>query len=101
MQLRGPAGQIDLEFETVGQGIRLLGAGYDNAQGRHEGSGVESDEYDLSDSAVVRTKGRGTLDSGARVSASGLLDGEGIGVIETALARNHIRYGHQVDPSGI
>jgi hypothetical protein len=36
------------------------------------------------------------MDQGARVQASGAWEGEGIGVVESAIARNHVRYGGQV-----
>lgn len=94
--LRGDEGELRLEYERVGTAMRLAGAGYDEAQGARTAGGVQRDEYDLGDPEVARRTGRGTMDAGARVQVSGLIDGDGIGVVETAIARNHVGYGHQL-----
>jgi hypothetical protein len=36
------------------------------------------------------------MDQGARGQVTGAWDAEGIGVVESAIARNHVRYGHQL-----
>ncbi|MCW3011557.1 MAG: hypothetical protein JWO90_1961, partial [Solirubrobacterales bacterium] len=59
-------------------------------------SGLQRDSYDLADAAVARATGRGTTDCGVRVRASGAWSGEGIGVVETAVARDHVAYGGQL-----
>lgn len=90
-------GSLHVEFERVGRALRLAGAGYDDSQGAREAaSGVERDEYDLADPEVAKRTGRGTMDAGARVRVSGLWEAEGIGAVETALARNHVKYGQQI-----
>ena len=83
----------------MGTGIRLAGAGYDASQGdRGTTSGSQRDEYDLSDPAVAQSTGRGTIDAGVRAQVSGAWSAEGIGVVETAIARDHVRYGAAGDP---
>jgi hypothetical protein len=94
--LQGEHGELKLEYERVGTAMRLAGAGYDDAQGARMPGDVQRDSYDLADPEVARRTGRGTMDQGARVQASGAWDADGIGVVESAIARNHVRYGHQV-----
>ena len=97
VDLEGDDGSLRLEYERVGRGMRLAGAGYDDSQGaRQTTSGVEADEYDLADLDVARRTGRGTMDSGAVGRVSGAWSGDGIGVVETAIARNHVAYGGQI-----
>jgi hypothetical protein len=77
--------------------MRLAGAGYDDRQGaRDHDQGVEQDEYDLADPEVARHTGRGTMDAGAVGRVSGAWSAEGIGVVETAIARDHVHYGGQI-----
>ena len=95
-ELRGDADELHLEFERAGAAVRLAGAGYDDAQGERAAGGVQHDEYDLGDPDVARRTGRGTMDAGARVRAAGLVEGEGIGVVESAVARDHVGYGAQL-----
>jgi hypothetical protein len=86
------AGGLRLEFTSVGEAIRLAGAGYDPSQGaRASAAGEESDAYDLSDPDVARR--RGTMDAGAVARVCGPWSAEGIGVVETAVARDHVTYG--------
>jgi hypothetical protein len=94
--LTGENGDLALEYERVGHGIRLAGAGYDDSQGERTPGAMQSDVYDLADPEVARRTGRGTIDQGARVQASGAWEGDGIGVVESAIARNHVRYGGHV-----
>jgi hypothetical protein len=95
--LVGDSGALRLEYERVGRGIRLAGAGYDDAQGsRATPSGIERDEYDLADPEVAKRTGRGTIDAGVRARVEGVWEGEGVGVVETALARDHVKYGQQI-----
>jgi hypothetical protein len=94
--LRGEEGELELEYERVGLGMRLAGAGYDDAQGGRAEGDVQRDAYDLADPEVARRTGRGTMDQGARARVTGAWSAEGIGVVESAIARNHARYGHQV-----
>lgn len=97
VRLDGPGGTLTAEFERVGAGIRLAGAGYDDSQGDRAATGApQHDEYDLADPAVAARTGRGTTDAGARVRVTGAFSGEGVGVVETAVARDHVRYGRQV-----
>jgi hypothetical protein len=74
--------------------MRLAGAGYDDSQGAR-GSGVQGDSYDLGDPDVARRTGRGTMDQGARCQVTGAWEADGIGVVESAIARNH-HYGSQL-----
>ena len=95
--LLGDDGALRLEYERVGRGIRLAGAGYDDAQGsRDTPNGIEQDEYDLADPEVAKRTGRATIDAGVRARVEGAWDAEGVGVVETALARDHVKYGHQI-----
>lgn len=89
-------GDLKLEYERVGLAMRLAGAGYDDSQGERSNQGTQQDAYDLSDPEVARRTGRGTMDQGARGRVSGAWEAEGIGVVESAIARNHVRYGHQL-----
>lgn len=93
-EFSGDAGPLKLEYERVGRAIRLAGAGYDDSQGAR-GSGAQGDSYDLSDPDVARRTGRGTMDQGARCQVTGAWEAEGIGVVESAIARNH-HYGSQL-----
>lgn len=95
-ELVGDGGALTLEYERAGTALRLAGAGYDDRQGARGAGRVQRDEYDLADPEVARRTGRGTMDAGARVHAGGLLQGDGIGVVESAIARNHAGYGHQL-----
>jgi hypothetical protein len=91
------AGPLSLEFEAVGRAMRLAGAGYDDAQGARGGSAqTQADRYDLGDTEIARRTGRGTMDVGVRVHVTGAWTEEGIGVVESAIARNHVRHGHQL-----
>jgi hypothetical protein len=97
VSLAGDGGALRLEYERVGRPMRLAGAGYDDSQGaRQTDHGVERDEYDLADPEVARRTGRGTMDAGARGRVTGVWSGEGIGVVETAIARDHVKYGSQL-----
>ena len=91
------AGELELELERVGSGMRLAGAGYDDSQGdRGSDRGVQRDEYDLGEPEVAVRTGRGTIDIGVRASLSGAWSAEGSGVFESAVARDHVRYGPQL-----
>jgi hypothetical protein len=94
--LSGDNGELRLEYETIGRGIRLSGAGYDDSQGGRA-SGAQIDCYDLSDPDVARRTGRGTTDIGARVIISGMIRGKGLGVVESAVARDHLRFGDKIE----
>jgi hypothetical protein len=94
--LDGEHGELRLDYERVGLGMRLAGAGYDDSQGERAPGDVQRDSYDLADPNVARRTGRGTMDQGARARASGAWEAEGVGVVESAIARNHVRYGHQL-----
>lgn len=95
-EFSGDQGPLRLEYERVGTAMRLAGAGYDDSQGER-GSGAQSDSYDLADPEVARRTGRGTMDQGAHGWVSGAWQAEGIGVVESAIARNHVTYGSQLD----
>lgn len=89
-----------LAVANTGEGVRLLGAGYGNAQRDAGGGGsaVESETFDLADADVVRRIGRGTIDSPASMDLE-WDHGErmtGIGITESAIARDHWRYGSQL-----
>lgn len=88
-----------LAVTNTGEGVRLLGAGYSNAQGDSGGgSAAESETFDLADAGVLRRTGRGTIDSPASMDLE-WDDGErltGIGITESAIARDHWRYGSQL-----
>jgi hypothetical protein len=90
------AGPLKLEYERVGLAMRLAGAGYDDSQGSRSAGDVQRDTYDLSDPDIARRTGRGTMDQGARAHLTGAWEAGGIGVVESAIARNHVRYGHQL-----
>lgn len=97
VELDGDAGAATVEFERVGTGIRLAGAGYDDGQGdRDTSSHIQNDVYDFGDPSVADRTGRGTIDVGVRAQISGAWCGSGIGVVETAIARDHAGYGHQI-----
>ena len=93
--LSGDTGDLRLEYETVGMGIRLNGAGYDNTQGERS-AGVQTDTYDLNNPDEACRSGRGTIDIGAHAQVTGAWCGEGAGVIESAVARDHVRFGERV-----
>jgi hypothetical protein len=76
--------------------MRLAGAGYNDSQGERSEGSVQRDSYDLGDPEVARRTGRGTIDQGARGYVSGAWSGDGVGIVESAIARNHVRYGHQL-----
>jgi hypothetical protein len=92
----GGNGPLKLEYERVGLAMRLAGAGYDDSQGDRVSGDLQRDSYDLGDPEVARRTGRGTMDQGARAHVSGAWEGDGIGVVESAIARNHVGYGHQL-----
>lgn len=94
---------IALEVENTGPGIRLLGAGYTSAQGEVGGEvgdegAAQVEAWDLADDDLVTRIGRGTIDSPARAALrwDGIAATGGIGVTETAVARDHWRYGSQL-----
>jgi hypothetical protein len=88
-----------LAVTNTGEGVRLLGAGYASTQGdAGGGNAVESETFDLADADVVRRTGRGTIDSPASMDFE-WDHGErmtGIGITESAIARDHWRYGSQL-----
>lgn len=94
--LDGEDGRVRLAYERVGLAMRLAGAGYVDTQGEGSAEAVQRDEYDLGDPEVARKTGRGTMDQGVRTQVTGAWEAEGIGVVESAIARNHVRYGDQV-----
>jgi hypothetical protein len=94
--LQGEHGELKLEYDRVGLGMRLSGAGYDDSQGARASGDVQRDAYDLADPEVARRTGRGTIDQGARGHVSGAWEADGTGVVESAIARNHVRYGRQL-----
>jgi hypothetical protein len=97
IELAGEDGPLFLEYERAGTAMRLAGAGYDASQGARETtSGVERDDYDLGDPEIARQTGRGTMDAGAHARVTGTWSAEGQGVVETAIARNHVKYGSQI-----
>lgn len=92
-----PSDELELSWERVGLGLRLAGAGYDASQGsREDAAEPQSDSYDLADPEVAASTGRGTIDHGVQARAKGIWDADGIGVVETAIARNHVGYGSQI-----
>lgn len=95
-ELSGEHGPLELEYERVGTAMRLAGAGYDDSQGDRTAGAVQRDAYDLGDPEVARRTGRGTMDHGARAHVSGAWEADGIGVVESAIARNHVGYGNQL-----
>ena len=94
--LAGEHGELELECQPVGLGMRLAGAGYDDSQGEREAGSVQRDSYDLSNPDIAIRTGRGTIDHGAQAAVTGAWDADGVGVVESAIARNHVRYGHQL-----
>jgi hypothetical protein len=95
-ELAGTDGMLRLDYTTCGLGIRLSGAGYDDAQGARD-SGLQRDAYDLGNLDEARRTGRGTTDIGAHATMSGLLRGRAHGVVESAVARDHVRFGAQIE----
>lgn len=93
--LSGDGGDVRLEYVTIGVGIRLNGAGYDDSQGERA-AGVQTDSYELGNPAVARDSGRGVIDIGGRAEVTGAWRGRGIGVVESAVARDHVRFGDQI-----
>lgn len=91
--------RIEVHVENLGEGVRLLGAGYTADQGDARDLGeVSGERWDLSDPALAARFGRGTIDSPVRASVTwGDRSSSGIGVTETAVARNHWRYGAQLE----
>jgi hypothetical protein len=89
---------ISVHVENAGEGVRLLGAGYTSDQGDDDGLGrVTGERWDLTDPGTASKLGRGTIDSPVEASATwGDWSSSGIGVTETAIARNHWRYGSQL-----
>jgi hypothetical protein len=89
---------INVLVENVGEGVRLIGAGYSRDQTDDSGRGhVVGERWDLTDPGEAATLGRGTIDSPVRVSTTwGDQSSSGIGITETAVARNHWRYGSQL-----
>jgi len=57
---------------------------------------VQRDSYDLSNTDIAIRTGRGTIDQGAQAAVTGVWEADGVGVVESAIARNHVRYGHQL-----
>jgi hypothetical protein len=90
------AGTLAFSYERVGLAMRLAGAGYDDSQGARGAGKAQHDSFDLGDPEVARSTGRGTMDQGARGQLTGAWEAEGIGVVESAIARNHVRYGSQI-----
>jgi hypothetical protein len=89
---------IEVHVENAGEGVRLLGAGYTTDQGDETGLGeVGGERWDLGDPSVAARTGRGTIDSPVRAETRwGDEMSSGIGITETAVARNHWRYGAQL-----
>jgi hypothetical protein len=91
--------RVQLMVENIGDGVRLLGAGYTSAQGDASAEeGVVSETWDLGDADLMTRMGRGTIDSPASMVLH-CGDGvplHGVGVTESAIARNHWRYGSQI-----
>jgi hypothetical protein len=100
VQFEGSQRRLELEYERVGLAIRLAGAGYDDRQGeRGDSRALQRDEYDLGDRAVAAATGRGTMDAGVRARVSDRSwSADGVGVVETAIARDHVAYGAQLRP---
>ena len=95
--LEGIDARATLEFERVGEPLRLAGAGYDAQQGQRAGSGMAGESWDLGDAELIARIGRGTMDAPARgiLSFAGET-AEAVGVVETAIARDHHRYGSRL-----
>lgn len=91
--------RFHLAVTNIGEGVRLIGAGYGHAQGDDGGgNAVECETFDLTDADVTRRTGRGTIDSPASMDLE-WDHGEhmtGIGITESAIARDHWRYGSQL-----
>jgi hypothetical protein len=98
IELAGDRRRLRLELARTGQAIRLAGAGYDDRQGdRDPAGGAEDDRYDLASPEVARRIGRGTMDCPVRAVLRGEgIDTSGVGVAETAVARDHVAYGSQL-----
>lgn len=86
---------VEISVDNIGNGVRLLGAGYTDTQGAaSDFDAVQADEWDLNDADVAARVGKGTIDS--PVSAHvvwGTTSTNGLGITETAVARDHWRYG--------
>jgi hypothetical protein len=89
---------VTVQVRNVGPGVRLLGAGYTAAQGAADALGdVQSDTWDLSDERSRVRYGRGTIDSPIVATLTwGARTVSGFGISETAIARDHWRYGRQL-----
>jgi hypothetical protein len=89
---------LEVHVTNAGEGVRLLGAGYTADQGDEALLGsVTGETWDLADPAEAVRLGRGTIDSPVTATARwGDWSAAGIGVTETAVARNHWRYGAQL-----
>ena len=89
---------IEVSVDNVGHGVRLLGAGYTDTQGAAAEVGeVQADSWDLSDPDVIAAIGKGTIDSPVTAHVVwGRTSVSGVGITETAIARNHWRYGSQL-----
>jgi hypothetical protein len=96
--LTGAERVLELELSRVGQAIRLAGAGYDSRQGaRSESAGIERDSYDLGAEVEAARLGRGTMDVPVEAKLSGPgIQLSGVGIAETAVARDHRRYGSRL-----
>lgn len=96
----GTGAAIELQVHNAGQGVRLLGAGYTSTQGDDDGLDAAAGErWDLTDPALAARLGRGTIDSPVHATARwGDRAAAGFGITETAVARNHWRYGAQLAP---
>lgn len=96
-----PSGeQVHIELNNLGEGIRLLGAGYDADQGEARLDVEASFEiWDLRDEQLRRRVGKGTIDSPvtAVVAWGREVPVRGFGVSESAIARSHYRYGASLD----
>ena len=94
--LRGDGRDMTLHMSRQGQGIRVLGAGYDATQGktRDASSATSCNTWNLKDPETLSKVGRGTIDTGVRCSlVSGVSNQTGYGVWETAIGQSHYRYG--------
>lgn len=89
---------VEVSVDNIGHGVRLLGAGYTDSQGAaSQFDAVQSDEWDLGDAEVAAAVGKGTIDSPVVGHVVwGNRSDNGIGITETAIARNHWRYGSQL-----
>lgn len=87
---------VVVEVTNIGDGIRLLGAGYTPAQGTgRDDGGSQGEVWDLTDPDTVRRVGRGTIDSPVRAVLrwGSQPDVVGMGVSESAIGKSHYRYG--------